>query len=423
MTAVKAESIVAQAESAERAGRREEAFALWSELVANYPEHPRALFLRGRRRMDEGDAVGALALLTLAEAADASLPEAPFYAGVCHRHLRNPGAALDAVERALALDPYYFMALLSKGAILEDLGKHRLAARTYRNAIKIAPPERSMPADARDALQHARERVADKARALAEHLRQATASQRALHAGAPLERFDEGLDILAGVKTRQPQDPTMVYYPRLPAIPFYDREHFDWLPRLEAATATIQKELEAALQDGRSALQPYIQYPPGAPVNQWAKLNHSPSWSSYFLWQDGEKVDGNCARCPQTVALLESLPLAQMPGYAPTAMFSVLSPHTHIPPHTGSANTRLIVHLPLVLPPDCAFRVGNDTRSWEMGKAWVFDDTIDHEAWNKSDATRVILIFDVWNPLLSDAERALVTDMLGALRAYNAAEY
>ncbi|MBI3437738.1 MAG: aspartyl/asparaginyl beta-hydroxylase domain-containing protein [Proteobacteria bacterium] len=372
--------------------------------------------------MDEGDAARALDLLVRSEALDASLPEAPFYAAVCHRHLGNPGAALDAISRALALDPYYFLALLSKGAILEDLGKPRLAARTYRGAVKIAPSDRSMPGDARGALQHAREHVASNARALADHLRQATADQRSQFGDARLERFDEGLDILAGVVPRQQQAPTMLYYPRLPAIPFYDREHFEWLPRLEAATQTIQQELEVALQQGQSALQPYIQYPLGAPVNQWATLNHSAAWSSYFLWSDGDKQAANCARCPQTTALLESLPLAQMPGYAPTAMFSVLSQHTHIPPHTGSANTRLIVHLPLVLPPDCAFRVGNDTRSWEMGQAWVFDDTIDHEAWNNSGDTRVILIFDVWNPLLSEAERALVTEMLGALRAYNAAE-
>src|SRR5262249_36836836 len=148
-----------------------------------------------------------------------------------------------------------------------------------------------------------------------------------------------------------------------------------------------------------------------------------PAWSSYFLWRDGEKQHANCARCPQTADLLESLPLAHMPGYAPTAMFSVLSARTHIPPHTGSANTRLIVHLPLLLPPDCAFRVGNGTRAWEMGCAWVFDDTIEHEAWNNSGETRVILIFDVWNPLLSEGERALVSDMLTALQAYNASEY
>jgi aspartyl/asparaginyl beta-hydroxylase (cupin superfamily) len=423
MSAAKAEDLVTRAESAERAGRRDDASSLWRELTLAYPDHPRALLLRGRQRMDEGDAAGALALFTQAEAVDARAAEAPFLAAVCHRHLRNPQAAYAAVDRALALDPYFFMALLSKGAILEDLGKPRLAARTYRNAIKIAPAEHILPADARGALKHARAQVAMNAEALAAHLRQAIALERSDYAAARLERFDESLDILAGVKARQAQDPTMLYYPRLPAIPFYDRAHFDWLERLEAASAIIQQELEVALEDGRSNIEPYIQYPPGAPVNQWAKLNHSPAWSSYFLWRDGEKQDANCARCPNTAALLESLPLAQMPGYAPTAMFSVLSPHTHIPPHTGSANTRLIVHLPLVLPSDCAFRVGNDTRAWKMGEAWVFDDTIEHEAWNNSDETRVILIFDVWNPLLSEAERVLVTEMLRALEAYSAAEY
>src|SRR5262249_49457521 len=255
----------------------------------------------------EGDAAGALALFQKSEALNPALPETAFFSAVCHRHLRDPSAALEAVDRALARDPYYFLALLSKGAILEDLGKRRTPARVYRNAIKIAPPAPALPADARSALEHARAQVANYAHALAEHLRAATAARRGLHGGAALDRFDESLDILAGVKARQPQDPTMLYYPRLPAIPFFERAHFDWLPRLEAATGVIQQELETALQDGAAALAPYIQYPPGAPVNQWAKLNHSPAWSSYFLWRDGEREDANCARCPQTTALLESL--------------------------------------------------------------------------------------------------------------------
>ncbi len=418
-----ADDLVAAAEAAERAGRRDQAFALWSQLVDTHPGHPRALFLRGRRLMNGGDASGALALLIEAEARDKTLPETPFFVAVCQRHLRNPIAALEACERALALDPYFFMAMLSKGAILNDLGKPRAAARIYRNAIKIAPPEASLASDALAALQFAREHVAAQARGLGDHLREATAAMRPGYGEERLDRFDECLDILAGVKTRQPQEPTLLYFPRLPALPFFPREHFDWLTRLEAATAAIQRDLETALRDGRDALTPYIQYPPGAPVNQWAKLNHSPAWSSYFFWRDGEKQDANCARCRETTALLDTLPLAHMPGFAPTAMFSVLSPHTHIPPHTGSANTRLIVHLPLILPPDCLFRVGNDTRSWEMGRAWVFDDTIEHEAWNNSGETRVILIFDVWNPLLTPAEQAMVSEMLTALQAYNAAEY
>lgn len=422
MATASAEDIIARAQGAERAGRRDEAVASWSELVERFPNHPRALFLRGRLQMDNGYAAGALALLTQSEALDSSSPDVAFFIAVCLRHLRRPADALDAVERALARDPYFFLALLSKGAILEDLGKRRLAARTYRDVLKIAPPDHTLPADARAALQRAREQVAGDSVALAEHLRRATSGLHASYPTERLERFDECVDILAGVKKRQVQDPILLYYPRLPAIPFYERDQFDWLPRLEAATTTIRHELEIALQDGRAALEPYIQYPPGAPVNQWAKLNHSPAWSSYFLWRDGEKQHDNCSRCPQTTALLESLPMAVLPGFAPTAMFSVLSPNTHIPPHTGSANTRLIVHLPLVLPPDCAFRVGNETRAWEMGTAWVFDDSIEHEAWNNSAHTRVILIFDIWNPLLTQAEQALVSAMLSALHAYNAAE-
>src|SRR5262245_51065054 len=287
MAAASAEDLIAGAEDAQRAGRRDEAFALWSQLVAAHPNHPRALFLRGQRKMEEGEAAGALALFTEAEALDASLPEIPFLPGVCQRHLRNPAAALAAIDRALSLDPYFFLALLSKGAILEDLGKQRLAARTYRNALKIAPPEPSLPPDARGALQHAREHVAINANALAQHLQQATMDLRNDYPGERLERFDECVEILAGVKQRQVHDPLMLYYPRLPAIPFYDRDHFDWLESLEGATSLIQQELEIALHDGRAAIDPYIQYPPGVPVNQWAKLNHSPAWSSYFLWRDG----------------------------------------------------------------------------------------------------------------------------------------
>jgi aspartate beta-hydroxylase len=114
--------------------------------------------------------------------------------------------------------------------------------------------------------------------------------------------------------------------------------------------------------------------------------------------------------------------MARQAGFSPTAVFSALEPRAHIPPHTGSTNVRLLVHLPLILPGPARFRVGNEARSWEMGRAWVFDDTIEHEAWNDADLTRVILIFDVWNPLLGEAERERITEMMLARRAYYAAE-
>ena len=77
--------------------------------------------------------------------------------------------------------------------------------------------------------------------------------------------------------------------------------------------------------------------------------------------------------------------------------------------------------MPLIVPSDCTFRVGNETRVWEYGKAWVFDDTIEHEAANSSDRQRVILIFDIWNPALTEAERELVCELQRGLYDYFAA--
>jgi aspartyl/asparaginyl beta-hydroxylase (cupin superfamily) len=415
-----ADDLAEQAQLAERTGRSPEAAALWEQLVAAYPNHPKALFIRGRRCVERGDLADALTLLSMAERLDSSNAEAPLYIALAHRMSGANEQALLAIDRALSLDPYFLMALLSKGAIQERLGKPRAAARTFANALKVAPPVERLPASQRAALEHAQRAIAANSQALAAFLRGQTATRRAQLQEANIERFDESLDILAGAKPRFVQEPLLFYYPRLPAIPFFDRACFPWLPQLESATDIIREELAGVLRGDAAEFAPYIQFPPEAPTNQWAQLNHSPDWSTYFLWRDGVRQDDNCARCPQTAALLESLPMASQSGYSPTAMFSVLSPRTHIPPHTGSTNVRLITHLPLILPENCRFRVGPTTRDWSMGEAWVFDDTIEHEAWNDSDQLRVILIFDVWNPLLSDAERVLVTELMAALNAYNA---
>jgi aspartyl/asparaginyl beta-hydroxylase (cupin superfamily) len=101
-------------------------------------------------------------------------------------------------------------------------------------------------------------------------------------------------------------------------------------------------------------------------------------------------------------------------GRSPNAMFSVLKPHTRIPPHTGVANTRLTCHLPLIVPDGCRFRVGAQTREWRVGEAFVFDDTIEHEAMNDSDTPRIVMIFDIWHPGLRDGERDAVTRLMEA---------
>jgi aspartyl/asparaginyl beta-hydroxylase (cupin superfamily) len=103
-----------------------------------------------------------------------------------------------------------------------------------------------------------------------------------------------------------------------------------------------------------------------------------------------------------------------VPGASPNAMFSLLAPRTRIPPHTGVANTRLVCHLPLIVPADCGFRCGATIREWRVGESFVFDDTIEHEAWNDSDELRVVLIIDLWAPALGPREREAVAAVIGA---------
>jgi aspartyl/asparaginyl beta-hydroxylase (cupin superfamily) len=211
-------------------------------------------------------------------------------------------------------------------------------------------------------------------------------------------------------------------FPRLPAIEFLDREQFAWLDAFDAAVGDIRTEALAALTQAAEAFVPYISKPAGSPVDQWQELNNSKRWSTFFLLKNGKRLEEHLARCPKTAALLETAPLCQIPGHAPTAFFSVLAPKTRIPPHTGVTNTRFIVHLPLVVPPGCRFRVGAETREWREGRAWVFDDTFEHEAWNDSSEPRIVLIFDVWNSFLSAAERDLVSVVTHGVHEYGEGE-
>jgi aspartyl/asparaginyl beta-hydroxylase (cupin superfamily) len=143
----------------------------------------------------------------------------------------------------------------------------------------------------------------------------------------------------------------------------------------------------------------------------------NPDWSAHFLYKDGAEQPG-ARQCPRTLAALEAAPLTRIPKRTPSILFSKLAAGAHIPPHTGMLNARLICHLPLIVPAGCEFRVGNNVRAWSEGQAWVFDDTIEHEAWNRSSQDRYILIFDIWRPELSEEERAAVTALCEAIDAY-----
>jgi aspartyl/asparaginyl beta-hydroxylase (cupin superfamily) len=391
-----------------------------SLAAASRPD-PRVLNQAAMRAMATGDAAGAKALLKEAVALDpGATPLLLNLAGAC-RADGDMGGAMTALEAVLKIDPRNFLALLMKAAVLERQGRTRDAGVAYGVALTQAPPEDQLDDATRKALVRGRQLNAQYLSEMTGYLKDVTSGARAVGKAAESRRITAFVERLTGRRAIYQQQPTHFAYPGLPAIEFYDRELFPWLPDLEAATPDIRGELLGVLTDEGPAkeFEPYIEYPDGVPLDQWAELNHSQRWSAFHLFKAGAKDEANCAKCPNTIATLAALPQPQAPGRSPASMFSLLQPRTRIPAHTGVSNTRVVVHLPLVIPPGCGFRVGSETREWRLGHAWVFDDTIDHEAWNNSDQPRAILIFDIWSPFLSENEREMIVQVMNAMDAFH----
>ncbi len=399
------------------AGRSSEADELLARVAQLAPAHPAVLNELGQRMMQRGEAGTARDLFQRATLADPNHPALWSNLASSLHALRLPQEEMEAIERALALEPRHPAALLQKGALIEDRGDARNAARIYRSALVIVPPDVTPPPALSAALERAREAVRRDDAALADAIGERLAAIRERDGPGRYRRMDRCIDLLTGKRGRYAPQPTFMYFPELPALEFFDNSEFPWLGAIEAVTDEIRAELTTALTSDPSGLEPYVAYPEGVPLDQWRELNKSRRWSAYFLWNQGIAQPEHLARCPRTAEVLKSAPQCDVADHGPTAFFSILDARTRIPPHTGVTNTRLTVHLPLIVPPGCGFRVGSETREWIPGKAWVFDDTIEHEAWNHSDTPRAVLIFDIWNPYLTETERDLVraaTEVVGS---------
>ena len=376
----------------------------------------RAHFDRANGALRDGvpeQAVSEMQQVLHCEITDSVRAEANLCLAAAYRVLGRATDERDALGAALAADAYFWPALLQKGALLENQGELKTAAVIYRDVLRIAPSAEAQPPVFRSALAHAQEIVRMFSEALEATLLDAVAGLPGMSA-----RWQEAVAILSGRSRPYVSEANQLAVPRLPAQPFFRRDMFDWVPAFERYTENIREEMLNALADTEEAFVPYVQYQPGEPVNQWQELNHSRDWTSYHLFRSGEPVHEHLARCPKTAEALALVAAVHLSGTCPNAMFSVLAPGTRIPPHHGESNARLVAHLPLVVPDGCLFRVGFDNRRWVEGEVLVFDDTIEHEAINDSDRLRVVLIFDVWNPLLSPEERVIVQRLAAAERAF-----
>lgn len=401
----------------------------------NFPTRPQAMSSeeqaaalapeveRARRLMHAGQPQAAKDILQQVVAA--APRHVPFWLSLAAvlRTLGQRDEELAALESALAIEPRHLVVLLQKAALLELLEKPRSAAAIYNAALQTLSPRARLSPPIQAHVDHARRCVADNATRMGAALDSRLEALR-VTAQSPgeLMRLDRCVGRMLGRTRIYTPEPTSMYFPFLKNYEYYPREDFPWMPALEAAAPAIKEELLAVLAADRDGARPYIDYPDGLPLDQWRELNHSRRWSAYFLWNDGRREESHVARCPRTLAALAATPQVDIPDRGPTAFFSILDARTHIPAHTGVTNTRLTVHLPLIVPPGCRFRVGGETREWRAGEAWAFDDTIEHEAWNDADVTRVILIFDVWNPQLTLLERNLVRELTVAYAEYGRAE-
>jgi hypothetical protein len=180
------------------------------------------------------------------------------------------------------------------------------------------------------------------------------------------------------------------FIPGVPARTFYEPEEFEWAKPLEEAYPVIREELMNVLsQDGKGFSAYMSEY-----------QTRMAGWNTFNLFFFGKKNEENCARCPRTTEILESLPRFERDHI----MFSALNPHKRITPHTGPINGIIRAHLGMVVPRGAYIRVGNDERTWEEGKLLVFDDSFEHEVWNHSDHVRIVLFINFWHPCFQPEE-------------------
>lgn len=373
------------------------------------------LLARGIAALNAGDAKGALALLG---GHAATLPDAqkPWLAlAQAYNRLGDAVAEMAALQSLLVYEPRNLVGLLLAGNRAERDGDDRAASAYFQTALNQAAVTTDLPQSLSPLLIHAQSFFANASKRFEDHMRSHLANAGFAQA-AGKGRVGEAIDLLVGQRELYVQQPTSFYFPGLPQRQFYERDEFAWVADIEAETAAMQAELAGLMRSG-TGFNPYVETAQGRPQPN-NPLRDDSSWSALYFWRGGMLQDENARRAPKTVRALEAAPIPVIAGRSPMALYSRLEPGTHIQPHHGLLNTRLICHLPLIAPAGCALRVGNETREWQTGKTLIFDDSIEHEAWNRGSETRVVLLFEIWRPEITTDERAALTALFEAISAY-----
>lgn len=337
----------------------------------------------------------------------------------------NPVASRAALEAVVLRQPRLLEAWLMLAEACDVLGDTHAAlrARTRLFAEANAQGRWLNPETTESQWQPAvRRSIEAYRRDKREHLFAAFAEVRERHGAESLRRFERGLTgYLREWDARPPhprQRPKFFWFPDLPPGPYHDPMLQPWATTLRDAWQEIRDEAAELLREDRDFVS-FLGLAPGQKApGSIGGAAADPAWDAFFFYNHGVRYDANHERCPRTSEMLESIELCRIAREAPEICFSLIRPQSTILPHYGVTNVRLVFHLPLIVPPDCALNVAGIEHHWREGEPVLFDDTYEHEAWNRSDQPRLILLMDCWNPHLTEAEKEasrLVIEAVDAL--------
>jgi len=418
----------AEAERCLLSGDRERALRLSSALLDSHPDDAETRVIHAAAWMAGGDWREAVAQLELCVGSPRVSHLANARLAFCRMKLGDREGALSAYRAALDERPGDFVQRLAYAECLQAGAQDDAAAREFFRTLCNAQAAGAWRNDATTP-PHLRERVRNAMetvdRGRARLFWQLLDRHVAAYGEAAMRRVREALALYLGAieipagDTRQHSK--FFHMPGLPPTPYYPRERFPWYPLLESATGDIRRELDAVLRS-HAPLEPFLGAPGGKVGDEY--LGGDPSlraWDAYFLHRHGKPFEEHLLRCPATASILSQLPLTIVRDHAPEVLFSVLAPDTHIKPHHGVTNTRVVTHLPLIVPEgDCRLVVGGEAHAWREGRCITFDDTFLHEAWNRSGQLRVVMILDTWNPDMTPEERVAVRDLIEGIGDFNA---
>ncbi|MEL6828421.1 MAG: aspartyl/asparaginyl beta-hydroxylase domain-containing protein [Pseudomonadota bacterium] len=326
-----------------------------------------------------------------------------------------------ALDEVLLEDPTNLRALLMKGDAIWDRGQHADAATLYNYVRKLVPDPSLVNGPARQLVERVMARLKAHTVSIRKHLdRYIPDGQMDSASAYERARLERAKAMLFGEYQRYSQEPRSFFYPELPDRAFYEPQDYAWTRTLIAAEDQIRHEFET-LRQRPGAFTPYVHASGNVPVDRNNPLLDNEDWSAVHILKNGVVNEDVAALMPSVLDALSAVPLEKIDQRGPTVLVSRLAPGARIPPHTGYLNTRLTCHLPIIIPEGCGLRCGNETRHWRSGEMLMFNDSIDHEAWNNSAEVRFVLIFFVWRPELSDADRVMIKSLIEGIDSYTPA--